>query len=352
MHVDYLIIGQGISGTWLSYYLKKNNSSFLVIDDNDPGAASRLSAGVINPVTGRRHVEVWLADQVLPFAWDAYKQIGKELNIEAISETSVIDFFPTPQMRHSFLQRVEENTDYVFEYAAAETFKSFIDFDFGAGEIKPVFLAHLETLLPAWRKELSSARSLLEEKFNIDDLKNENGKIKYRDFTASFIIFCDGNAGTTNKFFQLLPFALNKGEVLIVEIKDLPRDHIYKKGMMMVPLSSPGLWWVGSDYKWKFDNDLPTEQFRQQTELMLKNWLKVPFKIVDHLAGIRPATLERRPFVGMHPNYPNIGILNGMGTKGCSLAPFFAKQLFNHLVHNAPILPEVNVNRFKKILSK
>jgi glycine/D-amino acid oxidase-like deaminating enzyme len=78
----------------------------------------------------------------------------------------------------------------------------------------------------------------------------------------------------------------------------------------------------------------------------------VPFKIVDHKAAIRPATVERRPFVGFHPHFPVIGILNGMGTKGTSLAPFFANQLTQHLVHGLPIADEANVHRFSRILSR
>jgi len=67
---------------------------------------------------------------------------------------------------------------------------------------------------------------------------------------------------------------------------------------------------------------------------------------------LRPATLERRPFVGLHPLYPNVGILNGMGTKGCSLAPFFAKQLTGLLVSNTAIEPDADIKRFSRILSK
>ena len=94
------------------------------------------------------------------------------------------------------------------------------------------------------------------------------------------------------------------------------------------------------------------KMFREKTEQLLKDWLKIPFKIIDHLSGIRPATLERRPFVGLHPLHPNIGILNGMGTKGCSLAPFFANQLVDHLLHNKPITPEADIKRFSKILAR
>ncbi len=74
--------------------------------------------------------------------------------------------------------------------------------------------------------------------------------------------------------------------------------------------------------------------------------------MLDHKAAIRPATLERRPFVGFHPQQSNVGILNGMGTKGSSLAPFFAHQLAQHIVYGFPIAPEADVHRFNRILSK
>lgn len=121
---------------------------------------------------------------------------------------------------------------------------------------------------------------------------------------------------------------------------------------MLAPLLSTGLWWLGSSYAWKFDNPDPSQEFRERTELLLKDWLKLPFTIIEQLAGIRPATLERRPFAGLHPLYPEIGILNGMGTKGCSLAPFFAKELVQFLCHQKPIHPEAAISRYQKILSR
>jgi hypothetical protein len=46
-----------------------------------------------------------------------------------------------------------------------------------------------------------------------------------------------------------------------------------------------------------------------------------------------------------------MGIFNGMGTKGCSLAPFFASQLTEHLCQQKALDPEVDIRRFTKILS-
>ena len=352
MQVDFLIVGQGISGSWLSYYLEKESCSYLVIDNNDQYAASRLAAGLINPVTGRRHVEVWMADEILPFAWNAYIELGKELGTTVISSKTIIDQFPTPQMRLSFQQRADEKGAYVSMNESKGDLRHLFNYELGYGEIQPAYLVQLEKILPAWRKKLLESDLLLSEEFDFAQLKTSKESVRYKEITAQKIFFCDGNNSVYNPYFKTLPFAPNKGEIFIVEIPDLPRESIYKCGMMLAPLSEAGLWWMGSNYAWEFDDPYPTTAFREKTELLLNRWLKIPFTIQKHLAGIRPATLERRPFVGFHPSHPQIGILNGMGTKGCSLAPFFAKQLVENVLHNAPISPEGDVKRFSRILSR
>jgi glycine/D-amino acid oxidase-like deaminating enzyme len=359
MHVEFLIIGQGVSGTFLSYYLHKEKRSFIVIDDGDGSSPSRIAAGIINPVTGRRMVTVWMADQVLPFAWDAYHAIGNELGITAISQKNIIDFFPNPFMRENFLKRLGEGNDYIQSSAdSEEKYRPYFNYDFGCGEIIPVYTAHLETLLPAWRKNLVSKNLLLEENFELDKLSISPQWVKItsvdgKSFSADKIIFCDGNSSFGNPWFKQLPFAPNKGEALVAEIPGLSTGNVYKKSQLLAPLAGGNdLFWVGSSYSWEFDNAYPSSTFRDNTEAALKEWLKIPFKIVDHYAGIRPATLERRPFVGLHPHQKNIGILSGMGTKGCSLAPYFANQLVDHLLRKKEITPEADIKRFPKILAK
>lgn len=353
MHIDFLIIGQGISGTWLSYYLQQEKRSFLVIDNNFQNAPSRLAAGIINPVTGRRHVEVWMAAELLPFAWKAYTDLGAELGITAISQKDIIDLFPSPQMRLSFQQRVEENGGYVSLEETKKDLDQYFHYEFGYGEIKPVYTAHLETIIPAWRQQLQKNNQLLEEGFDGTQLNVSAEKAEYKNIIAQKIIFCDGNNAVSNPYFKNLPFAPNKGEALIIDVPGLPKENIYKKGMILVPLQGMGAsWWAGSNYAWEFDNENPTTEFRDGTEALLRSWLKVPFTVTGHLCGIRPATLERRPFVGLHPLHPAIGILNGMGTKGCSLAPFFAKQLTDHLLYGNTISPEADVKRFARILAR
>ena len=352
MQVDFLIIGQGISGTFLSWYLQKENKTFLVIDNNDKNSSSRIAAGIINPVTGRRMVKVWMGEEILPFVREAYTEIGHALNIEVISQKSLIDFFPNPHQQQVFTERVDENDEYLHTYPEQNQFNPFFNYELGCGEIRHCYTAHLEILLPAWQQHLKTNRQLLEEDFEIEKLHISDTKVQYKDISAEKIIFCDGLKSFQNPYFSKLPFAPNKGEALSIEIPGLPGKHIYKKGFVLSPLSTDSLFWFGSNYQWKFDNTEPSKKFYEQAIRHLQAWLKLSYTIHEHKAGLRPATLERRPFVGFHPHQKNIAILNGMGSKGCSLAPFFAKQLTDHILYSNAISPEADIKRFSKILAR
>ncbi|RYY57192.1 MAG: FAD-binding oxidoreductase [Chitinophagaceae bacterium] len=352
MVYDYLIIGQGVSGTFLSYFLQQQEKTVLVIDLPTKQSPSHIAAGIINPVTGRRMTTAWMAEQVMPFAWEAYTEIGNDLGITAISHRNVIDFFPNPFMREGFLEKIKAADEYVFAYPEQNHFNPYFNYEFGCGEIRPAYSAHMEVLLPAWRNRLISNGALLEEWFDRSALSFHADGVRYRDIMASKIIYCDGPGGFENPQFSLLPYSPNKGEALVLEIPGLPAFNIYKKSMLLVPMTDENKFWIGSSYAWKFDNPDPTQEFLDKTKAVLDEWLKLPYKILEHRSGLRPATMERRPFCGIHPHHPQVAILNGMGTKGCSLAPFFAKQLADHLVNGTEITPDADVKRFTKILSR
>lgn len=346
MQVDLLIVGQGLCGSWLSQEGRQLGLSVCVIDAVNSRAASRLSAGIINPITGRRHVEVWLADEIMAYAPIAYGEMEKRLGHPLIRRTTLIDFFPSDQMRDSFRTRMQQQGKYVHStYSSLTNTLPFHD-EFGAGVVEPVYLIDLPAFLKGQRNTLRSDQVLLEETIDPSHLRIDARGVQYQDIRAERIIFCDGAATLSQHYFPNLPYAPNKGEVLILDIPGLPKDHLYKHGVLLAPLAD-GTWWAGSSYQWSFEHPYPTEAFREQTENTLRNWLQIPFTVVDHRAGIRPATLERRPFVGFHPEKERVGILNGMGTKGCSLAPFFARQLVRNWVYGEPIQPEAWVGRFQ-----
>jgi glycine/D-amino acid oxidase-like deaminating enzyme len=352
MQVDYLIIGQGISGTFLSFCLLERGARVLVIDEPQSHSPSRVAAGIMNPVTGRRLSTVWRANEILGFVPEAYSAIGARLQGEAFSRKDIVDIFPNPFMRSSYEEKIAAADPYVALGADVKEWEKWMQIEFGYGEIRPVHTAHLDWLIPAWRQYLQSRNMLREEAFEMQGLQVSADHIVYNDIVASKIIFCEGPAGMENPWFRLLPFSKNKGQALILRIPDLPDYRIYKKSMLLVPLPEKEMFWLGASYEWEFEHVHPTHEFREKTELALKNWLRCEWTIEDQRAGLRPATLERRPFVGLHPQQPAIGIFNGMGTKGCSLAPFFARELTVHLLDGKSISPEADVQRFRRILSQ
>jgi glycine/D-amino acid oxidase-like deaminating enzyme len=351
MNIDFILVGQGICGTMMYRFLNQAGYRVIVIDQSKNNTASKVAAGVINPVTGRRIVKTWLIDEVMPFAKETYEKISRELKIKAISEVSIIDFFPTPQITEAFKKRYAEDQEYLSFPNDPGNWSNIINYEFGYGEITPAFLVNLPDLLGSYRQHIAEEGKLLEEIFDYEKLELIADRVKYGDLESRHIIFCDGIAGAQNPYFSNLPFAPNKGEAVLVQIDDLSPSHIYKKGFNLVPWKN-NIFWLGSNYLWEFEDDTPTPGFYRFAENWLKQTLKIPFTIIDHLAGIRPATLERRPFVGFHPIHTQVGIFNGMGAKGCSLAPFFANKFADSIKTGSALPKDADVKRFSRILSR
>jgi glycine/D-amino acid oxidase-like deaminating enzyme len=265
----------------------------------------------------------------------------------------IVDFFPTAQMRLAFAKRCEEGGEYLRLAQAKEEhdWDAFFRYELGYGVIESCYLVDMRGLLEQISRDLIAQGVLRKECFVAEELVVEDSRVRYRDLEARWVIFCDGVAGAQAGYFSRLPFAPNKGEALIIDAPRLSEvsGFAFKRGINLIPWSK-GLFWVGSSYEWSFDDPGPTAAFRQRTEALLADWLRVPFSVVNHIASVRPATLERRPFVGLHPAHPAVGILNGLGTKGCSLAPWFARQLAELLETGKPVMPEADVQRFRRVL--
>jgi glycine/D-amino acid oxidase-like deaminating enzyme len=353
MHADFLLVGQGIAGSLLYYALTKVGANCIVIDDNKPNSASRVAAGLINPVTGRRLVKSWMIDDLIPALNKCYRELEKDYQIKCIYETELTWHFPAPDIVEAFNKRIHDKTEFLAEANGVQS-EHYFHFPFKAGIIQPCYIVDVQAMLDSVRSGIENRGRLLNEQFEPQYLRMEGSSITYKDLYAKRIIFCDGSSGIHNPWFSQLPYSLNKGEALIVSIKDLPRTSIYKFKQTLVPLpAQPDLWWYGSNYIWKFDDDLPTKKYREISEKELRSWLKSDLSIVDHKAAIRYATVERRPFIGFHPAHPNIGIFNGWGTKGCSLVPYFAEQFARHLMDpQMEIHPEADIKRFTNVLLK
>ncbi|MFM7646182.1 MAG: NAD(P)/FAD-dependent oxidoreductase [Sphingomonadales bacterium] len=355
MKTEFLLVGQGLCGTWLSYFLEQEKREFLVLDPGGLPNASRQAGGLINPVTGRRLVTTWLIDELLPFAISHYGDLSqlllshqKESKKNLIEERDILQFFAHPNTRSIFETRAKEQPHYLQPVAETLTDLNGLDPLHGYGIIKKGCQVRSDLLLETYQKKLLQSGHLRQEKFDYPSWKLVGTKNRYKDIDFEYLIFCDGIGAHDNSLFAHLPFAPVKGQALILRIPELSPSFIFKGPLTMIPMGTSEHWWVGSSYEWSFKDSHPSADFRNATEQTLRHWLKLPFTITDHWAAIRPGSKERRPFVGMLEENPSIGILGGMGTKGCSLAPYFANQLVEHLLRAKPLHPEATLARFRR----
>ena len=349
--VDCIIVGQGIAGTLLSFELIDAGLSVLVFDTPHHQGASLVASGVINPVTGRRVVETWQIDTLLPLAQRTYNKISEYLSVPPVaSPIEVLALHANEQMRMAYEKRLKEGSSYIKGFEAKKMQGYLKDLSNGAHIISPALLIDLQTLLPAYKANLQKHQQVVEKRFNWDQLQqtSQHNPLVYSDadmqIKAKWVIATEGVEGASNPYFNELPFRYNKGEALIISAAALPRDYIYKLNYSIVPWKGEDLFWVGSTYQWEFKDALPTASFKQSVTKFLDDVLSVPYEVVDHIASVRPASVNRRPFAGFHEKSSRIGVLNGLGTKGCSLAPLLAHEWREHLTSGKAFNSEVAIN--------
>jgi glycine/D-amino acid oxidase-like deaminating enzyme len=352
MHVDYIIIGQGLCGTWLSYYLIKEGASVLVIDQSAPEAsASAAASGLINPITGKRLARQWMAESILPFAEDAYRTLSEVLGTSLYTTVPIHTFFSSSEEATFFEQKATSTHDELLTFNGSIEGAEYFNEHYGVGTIHPARLIDVHALISGWRTILKERHSLREELFDWSLCEHTDNAVSYKDVRAKAVIDCSGAATAHHPYFHRLPFALNKGEAIIAFIADLPRNAIYKYATLSIVPWAEDRFWLGSTFDWDFTDELPTAAFRHKTESILKQWLRLPYTLHEHFAAIRPATVTRDAFVGMHPQQSWLGIMNGMGSKGCSLAPFLANNFAQHLLHGIPLITQVDIARYTRVLS-
>jgi len=351
--VDFIITGQGICGTWLSYYLLKQNKSIVVFDKQNTQSASNVAGGMINPVTGRRVVTTWMAEELIPFVLNEYNELSKAFHTAFIHQKNSLVFPTAPDLQNAFKARMDEQNSYIKPLTITrKQLQSYFNFPFDVFEISPCYVVDMRALLQNYRQSLNDKQVLFDEVFDESQIIFHDDFVGYKNIKAKKIIYADGIQSSNSKYWMNLPFVQNKGQALIVEIAGLPSSHTYKFGhLTLIPLKE-NLWWFGSSNELSFQTTTPTEEFKQRTITTLQSVLKTSFTVKEHWSSLRPATVERRPFVGVHPVQKQIAILNGMGSKGCSLAPWFAKELVENLINEKPINALADVQRFSRMLSR
>ncbi|MDF1696879.1 MAG: FAD-binding oxidoreductase [Saprospiraceae bacterium] len=346
---DYMIVGQGIGGTLLSWFLKKQNKSFCFIDNNHHHAASNIAAGIINPITGRKYVKSWRIEQFLPIAKLTYSEISDFISTTIGHDKLIYRGLYNIHDENTWETRKTDEVagQFIVDRPNSEEYDGKINGVFSYGVLKGGMQVQFPIIIKKYREYLRSNGWIKEERFEYDKLKINEESVSYGNIQAGRILFAEGYQAQFNPYFNYLPFEAAKGDVLIIKIEGRPFDNILRHKVFIAPIDDEH-YWVGSDYRWKFADDSPDPLKREELIATLDKILNVPYEIVSHIAGIRPCVKGRRPFLGKHPEHPNLAIFNGLGTKGASLGPFWAKHLIAYLEDGIDLDGEVDIKRFVK----
>jgi glycine/D-amino acid oxidase-like deaminating enzyme len=347
MTVDYLLVGRGLAGTVLAHTLLNKGLNIRILDANTLPSSSEAAAGIFNPVTGNRLVKTWQADVLFPFLASFYQQLEVLLGEKFFQFKPIYRPFRSVEEQNEGISRTSSPDLGKFIQPALTTslFAEFAQNEWGGLVTKHSGFVAVSHLLKASGRYLERSGILINSNLDTADLQISETDVTWKGIQARKIIFCEGTHAVHNSYFNWLPFRQVKGQLLTVEIQAQVPDYIFKQGVFLVPLPNNTAK-VGATYEWHELNWEPSAKARQELTEKLEQWLKPPYRITGQQAGIRPATADRRPFVGVHPQYSSLGIFNGLGSKGVSMAPYYARQFAEFLENGKELDKEVNINRY------
>jgi glycine oxidase len=347
MEVDFLLIGQGLAGTVLSFRLMEANKTFVIVDLPQENQSSRIAAGLYNPVTGKKMVKTWMADQLFPEIEPFYERMEKFLGRKLLYKRNIYRPFLSVEEQNEWMGHSgDPGMQQYFEKIVQRPLFEEVQNPYGGILLKNSGFLDIHTLLDEYSGFLISKGCLKQEKFEEELLDLRGTEVNYKDIKAKAIIYCNGLGALNSKFFNKLPFAPVKGEILDLE-QDFTPDTIINRGVFRISLEN-GLKRVGSTYSWHDLETGPTERAKNELLEKLQKLIKEKdSKVIIHKSGIRPATKDRKPLLGKHPEHESVYIFNGLGAKGVSLAPYFSKMMVELLLEGNEPQKEVNINRVK-----
>jgi len=339
---DILIIGGGIAGLSMAAALDMKGMPFVLCASPSTEPASAVAAGLINPVTGRRYTLQTRYEQLMASAKEVYAHLAGVSGKSILEAINITRLHRSAEAREAFDALTDIPNAYLNTNAPLHAGQ--VHTEYGGMQV-----------LNGFRVDVSALSG------NLAMLHFQHGTVQHfvLDFPISFsqeryhtalgsfhtIIDCRGYQTAFDQSWQFIPFRQNKGEVLRVKITDPPSAGVYIKDCILVPLQD-GTWWAGAHNSWTDHSPFPTTAGKESLENALNKLLSSSYKILDHQAAFRPAIRDRAPVVGRHPHLQRYYLLNGLGTKGYSLAPYHALMLADHILNEKPIDPKVDVARF------
>ena len=197
---DFIIVGQGLAGTLLAYDLIELEKSVIIIDTHLKASASRVAAGLINPVSMRRCIPA-MPYNYLTTAFNRYSDLEDKLNSRFLFKKPLLRLFDSFETKDLWIDKYENKQMdlYIDNFCAENTFP-FLKDEFSSAIVEPAGHLDLKKFLTFSREYFIDNDVLIEEKFNFSEFNKKH--ISYKNLKADKIIFCDGIRIKENPFFD------------------------------------------------------------------------------------------------------------------------------------------------------
>lgn len=342
-NVEYLIVGGGFAGIFFAHQLIKNGKSFVLFSEPKPGA-SRVSAGMVNPVVLKKFTTFWKAQEQIDFLNSALEEIKSYTNQNYLIRESVHRILHNEDERNLWLKKSEDES--LKRFLSPD----FISFDeilnpFQTGEVLQSSRLDIDAFFDDMFNYLRANEMLEETTFRYDTLDTERN-IYNNEFHFQSVVFCEGMGVVNNPFFNEIPVIPNKGHHLKVKLsRNLDTKVTLKKKHFLFPIQDD-LYFYGGTYDRDSKDESIDEAAVNQLKLGLSEFYPYDFEIKEVKFGFRPTVKDRRPIAGRHSVHQNFYIFNGLGARGVLNGCYFSKMLFDFIESNIPLPPEIDLNRF------
>lgn len=340
--VDVIIVGQGLAGSALAMALLKRGKSLLVVDDAVDSAASRVAVGLVTTLAGKGMNPTWRQEAYLPEAMGYYRGLERQSRMRLFHDIPVLRLFEDQKEVTKWDAKLSAIEAWVAEGVPAVSEK--VRGALGGFVMQQSGRLDTRNYLEVVRQILVDQGMYQTACWHQEEVVLRDGMAMWRGVKAKKVILCQGYAGLKEGWFSYLPHRSAKGEMLSLEITDLDPAYILNRGGWLVPIGE-NKWKAGATYEWDDLSVAPTQRGAQQVRSKIESLTSCAYTIQKHEVGVRPIVQRSQPVIGMHKEFEQLGVFNGLGSKGVMTAPSVAEHFAAYLCGEEGLDPALDVAR-------
>jgi len=343
--VDVIIVGHGLAGAVLAWTLLERGLDVHIIDAQEELTTSKISSGLVTPLTGRRLASPSKFDDFFPLSKRFFQQFDDRFQSNSFHDVTHLRIFQSMDEVALFEKKREKFAKYI-SCDSPQINGSLIHAPWGGFQMNGMRIDVARFLQVSWQQHRDANRTS-EATINWNhDVHFSGNRIAIPSLSVSgrYLVSCEGARARVNHPFSAIRFNPSRGDILRVDAPQLKEDRVLHGGLWVSPIQADS-YLIGSTYDW---DDISTNPSKSAGEVLSERFsqlCKVPFSVTNHVAGIRPGTRNYRPVIGFHPQWSRLATINGLGSKGVLKAPLLAEQLANAIEHGASIDADIDVQR-------